>query len=111
PAPDLWPPIPLSAARFSPAETLSYQYREQKAPNGEIVPGILPKGATVRRFTPFFNIYGLIALVGGALYSAWLLWRKEIAPYRVIGNILIAAGAFVIASASTMVRLGLGRSL
>ena len=59
--------IPLNEARFSPAETLSYQYREQKAPNGEIVPGILPKGATVRRFTPFFNIYGLIALVGGAL--------------------------------------------
>jgi hypothetical protein len=55
-----------------------------------------------------FNIYGTITLVGGALYSAWLLWRKEIVPHRVVGNILIAAGALVIASASTMVRLGLG---
>lgn len=88
--------MPLNASAFDPAATLSAQYRE-----------ILPPGAAIRRLTPVFNIYGTIALVGGALYSAWLLWRKEIAPHRVIGNILIALGAFVIAGASTLVRLGL----
>lgn len=89
--------IPLDASRFSTTETLSAQYRE-----------ILPAGATIRRLTPVFNIYGLITLVGGALYSAWLFWRKEIKPQRVVGNILIAAGALAIGLASTLVRLGLG---
>ncbi|MGH2454342.1 MAG: hypothetical protein ACRDF5_11395 [bacterium] len=88
--------VPLDATRFSPDQTLSAQYRE-----------ILPPGATVRRLTPIFNIYGLIALVGGALYSAFLLWRKEIAPNRVVGNILIATGALALGFASTLVRLGL----
>ncbi len=89
--------MPLDASGFDPRLPLSAQYRE-----------ILPPGAAIRRLTPVFNIYGTLTLVGGALYSAWLLWRKEIVPHRVLGNILIAAGALVIASASTMVRLGLG---
>ena len=88
---------PLNPARFNTREPLSTQYRE-----------ILPPGATVRKLTPLFNIYGLITLVGGALYSAWLLYRKEIVPNRVIGNILIAGGALAIGFASTLVRLGLG---
>lgn len=88
--------LPLDAARFTAAEPLSSQYRE-----------ILPAGAGVRKLTPFFNIYGTLALAGGALYSAWLLWRKAIMPHRVVGNVLIAVGALLIASASTMVRLGL----
>src|SRR3990172_4081551 len=89
--------LPLNAATFDPAQTLSAQYRE-----------ILPPGAVVRRFTPIFNIYGTISLVGGALYSAWLLWRKEIMPNRVLGNVLIATGALSLAFASSLVRLGLG---
>ncbi len=88
---------PLNAAAFDVHRTLSAQYRE-----------ILPRAATIRTLTPFFNIYGLLTLVGGALYSAWLLWRKEIAPHRVVGNLLIAIGALSLASASTLVRLGLG---
>lgn len=87
---------PLDAARFNPQETLSMQYRE-----------ILPKSAAVRRFTPIFNVYGTVTLVGGALYSAWLLVRKEIEPQRVAGNILIATGGLSLALASTLVRLGL----
>lgn len=89
--------VPLNASAFDAGKTLSAQYRE-----------ILPRGATVRRLTPLFNIYGLIALVGGALYSAWLLWRKEIVPHRVVGNILIAFGGLALGFASTLVRLGLG---
>ncbi len=88
---------PLNAAAFDVHRTLSAQYRE-----------ILPRATTIRTLTPFFNIYGLLTLVGGALYSAWLLWRKEIAPHRVVGNLLIAIGALSLASASTLVRLGLG---
>ncbi len=87
---------PVDGTTFTVHEPLSAQYRE-----------ILPPGAVVRKLTPVFNIYGLVTLVGGALYSAWLLSRKEIAAQRVAGNLLIAFGALVLAAASTQLRLGL----
>jgi hypothetical protein len=46
-------------------------------------------------------------LVGGALYSAYLFWRKRVLAHRVIANVLIAAGALMPASAGTFVKLGL----
>ena len=49
----------------------------------------------VRILTPFFNIYGTIALVGGAAYSAWLFWKKRVLLHRTIGNLLIATGAIL----------------
>ena len=61
----------------------------------------------VRMITPFFNIYGTVALVGGALYSAWLFWRKRVWPYRMLGNLLIATGALAPAIGGTLSRLGL----
>lgn len=88
---------PLDATAFSVHETLSAQFRQ-----------ILPAGALVRKLTPVFNIYGTLMLVGGALYSAWLLRRQEAASQRVLGNSLIAAGGLSLALASTLVRFGLG---
>lgn len=61
----------------------------------------------VRMITPFFNIYGTVALVGGALYSAFLFWRKRVLPHRMIGNILIAAGAMAPAFGGILNRFGL----
>ena len=93
----------LDASAFNSALPISEQYRE-------IMPAI-SDGATVRLTTPFFNIYGLITLVGGALWSGWLFLRKRVLPNRVIGNVLIAVGALAIASASTLTRLGYGQYL
>ncbi len=76
-----------------------------------VVEGLLPLGSPVRLTTPFFNIYGLLTLVGGAIYSAFLFWRKRVLPNRVIGNVLIAAGALSIGFASTLTRLGNGQFL
>jgi len=45
--------------------------------------------------TPITNAYGTFALVGGALWSAWVFWRKRILPHRVVSNILIALGALL----------------
>jgi drug/metabolite transporter (DMT)-like permease len=73
--------------------------------------GVLPLGAPIRISTIFFNIYGTLMLVGGALWSAWLFLRKKVLPNRVLGNVLIAAGALSIASASTLTRLGIGSYL
>lgn len=61
----------------------------------------------VRMITPFFNIYGTVTLVGGALYSAYLFWRKRVLPHRMIGNILIAVGAMAPAFGGILNRFGL----
>lgn len=82
---------------------ISEQYRN-------IMPAI-GQGGTVRLTTPFFNIYGLLTLVGGALWSAWLFLRKQVLPNRVIGNVLIAAGALSIGFASALTRVGNGSFL
>ncbi len=91
---------PLDAAGFDPDVPISEQYR-----------AIMPPGAPVRLTTPFFNIYGLVTLVGGALYSAFLFWRKRVLPNRVVGNVLIAVGALSIGFASSLTRLGYGQYL
>ncbi len=62
----------------------------------------------VRVLTPLFNIYGTLALAGGAIYSAWIFLRKRIMPNRVIGNVLIATGALMPAIGGTLSRFGLG---
>jgi hypothetical protein len=45
--------------------------------------------------TPITNAFGTFALVGGALYSAWIFWRKRLFPHRVVANVLIAVGALL----------------
>ncbi len=62
--------------------------------------------ASVRMMTPFFNTFGTIALAGGAVYSAWVFWRKRIMPHRVTSNILIAVGAILPAFGGLHIRLG-----
>jgi hypothetical protein len=88
--------------------TIVMEYRGEMV---ETIPGLMPLGTAVRLTTPFFNIYGLIALVGGALWSAYLFWRKRVLPNRVIANVLIAAGALLIGTASTLTRFGYGQFL
>jgi hypothetical protein len=61
----------------------------------------------VRVLTPFFNIYGVIMLVGGAIYSAYHFWRTRSAASRMIGNILIAAGAMMPAFGGSAQRFGI----
>jgi hypothetical protein len=93
----------LDASQFTTSKPISEQYRF-------IMPAV-SDGGLVRLTTPFFNIYGLITLVGGALWSAYLFWRKRVLPNRVVGNVLIAAGALSIGFASTLTRLGYGSLL
>jgi len=93
----------LDASHFTSALPISEQYREIMPPVSE--------GATIRLTTPIFNMYGLLTLVGGALWSAFLFWRKRVLPNRVVGNALIAVGALSIGFASTLTRLGYGSLL
>jgi hypothetical protein len=66
--------------------------------SGEAMP------SSVRALTPVLNVFGTVALVGGALYSAWIFWRKRILPHRVVSNVLIALGAILPAAGGTQLR-------
>ncbi|MBI2862858.1 MAG: hypothetical protein HYX89_08550, partial [Chloroflexi bacterium] len=59
---------------------------------GEPGRGIFP--ASVRVLAPLFAVPGATALILGALWSAWVFWRKQAQSYRVTSNVLIAIGAF-----------------
>jgi hypothetical protein len=65
----------------------------------------------VRALTPVFNVYGTACLVGGALYSAWIFWRKRVLLHRTLGNLLIAAGALLPAFGGAFSRFGIGGAL
>jgi len=61
---------------------------------------------SVRLLTPFFNIYGVVTLVGGALWSALFYYRRRTEPNRMTGNLLIAGGAILIAIGGSLNRFG-----
>jgi hypothetical protein len=87
---------PVNAASYDVTSPVSAQYREILTRNGFII-----------LLTILLNIYGTITLVGGAIYSAFLFWRKRILAQRMYGNILIAAGALSPAMGGSFLRAGL----
>jgi hypothetical protein len=89
-------PLTAAAGSYVPSQPVSSQYKD-----------ILVRGALLTTLTIALNLYGTIILVGGALYSAYLFWRKQVMLNRVIGNLFIAAGALSPAMAGTFVKAGL----
>lgn len=65
----------------------------------------------VRTLTPLFNLYGTVTLVGWAIYSAWIFFRKQVLLHRTIGNILIATGALAPAFGGAFSRMGIPAAL
>jgi hypothetical protein len=49
----------------------------------------------VRWLTPFINLYAFVLFTGGAAWSAWLYYGRQIQRERVYGNILIAIGGLL----------------
>lgn len=72
----------------------------------EIVRQVLQPGG-VRAFVPVMNIWGTLALAGGAIYSAVLFRRKQVLRERMVGNWLIAAGGLLPALGGALINLGL----
>lgn len=69
---------------------------------------LLVRNPLIIILTILLNTYGAFALIGGALYSAYIFWRKRVLADRMYGNILIAAGALMPTLGGTFIRLGLG---
>ena len=93
-------PLTPSAASYSVTQAISSQYKV-----------ILTRGGLTIALTILLNLYGTIMLVGGAIYSAYIFWRKRVLFNRMIGNVLIAAGALAPAMAGSFVKLGLADML
>lgn len=89
-------PITSAAASFNTAQPLSAQYKD-----------ILTRSGLIVLLTILLNTYGTFTLVGGAIYSAYIFWRKHVLFNRMIGNILIAIGAIMPAIGGSFVQLGL----
>ena len=87
---------PVTSSAYDVTRPVSEQYKE-----------IFTRSGWVILMTILLNIYGTLTLVGGAIYSAFLFWRKKILAYRLYGNILIAAGALSPAMGGTFLRAGL----
>jgi hypothetical protein len=93
----LWlAPVTPAALNYLTSLPVSTQYRE-----------ILVRGGPIILLTVLLNIYGTLTLVGGAIYSAFLFWRKRVLAQRMFGNILIAVGALMPALGGTFLRVGL----
>lgn len=65
----------------------------------------------VRSLTPIFNLYGTVTLVGGAIYSSWIFFRKRVLLHRTVGNIFIAVGALAPAFGGAFSRAGVPAAL
>ncbi len=105
---------PFNANAWHPGADMTEIFKAECAPdaNGEQI--IVREGVfnacnsrgTVRFFSPIMNIWGTIALVGGAVYSAVLFRRKEMMRNRMIGNLFIAAGGILPAFSGALISLG-----
>jgi hypothetical protein len=51
------------------------------------------------------NSIGTVVLIGGAGWSAYAAWRRGGSTSRVVANVLIAAGALIVATASSLTRI------
>jgi len=89
-------PLTSAAGSFDLTQPISSQYR-----------AILTRNGVTITMTILLNIYGTLGLVGGAIYSAFIFWRKRVLFDRMIGNLLIAGGALLPAMAGSFVKVGL----
>ncbi len=99
---------PFNAQAWHLGADMTQIYKDEVRSDGTVLQGIMTGSArgTVRFFSPIMNLWGTLALVGGAIYSAWIFRRKQIMRNRVIGNWLIALGGLMPALAGALIRLG-----
>jgi len=89
-------PLTSAAGAYQVAHPISSQYQ-----------AVLTRGGVTIALTILLNIYGTLTLVGGAIYSSFVFWRKRVLLHRMIGNVLIAAGALAPALGGSFIKIGL----
>jgi hypothetical protein len=88
--------LPITGS-YDITRPVSIQYKE-----------VLQRDSLTTTLLAIFAFYGTVALVGGALYSAYIFLRKRVMPQRVLGNVFIAIGGLSPAIGGTLAARGLG---
>lgn len=89
-------PMTSGVSSYHVTQPISSQYKD-----------ILTRSGLIVALTILLNLYGTLTLIGGAIYSAVIFWRKRVLFNRMIGNVLIAVGAMSPAMAGSFVKIGL----
>jgi hypothetical protein len=89
-------PLTSASASYQVTLPISSQYKD-----------ILTRSGFTLFLTILLNIYGTLALVGGAIYSVIIFLRKHVLIHRMIGSIFIAVGGIAPAMAGSFVNLGM----
>lgn len=100
--------LAFALVMFAPVASASYNIA---LPASEQYKDILTRSGLTIALTILLNIYGTLGLVGGAIYSAFLFWRKKVLANRMFGNILIAMGALSPAMGGSLLKAGLADML
>ena len=89
------------ASAFVIATPLSMELVESHRLSGEVM-----EWQWVRLFSPLVNLYAVVFLIGGAIWSAVRYRRQGISGGRVRGNVLIAVGAILPGVGGSFARAG-----
>lgn len=89
------------ASAFVVSTPILYDLVEPNRLSGEVM-----AWQWVRLFSPLVNLYAVVFLIGGAVWSAWKYWRRGDAVSRVKGNVLIAIGAILPGIGGSYARAG-----
>lgn len=89
------------ASAFVVTTPLLYDLAEPNRLSGDVM-----AWQWVRFFSPLVNLYAVVFLIGGAIWSAWRYWRRGDASSRVLGNALIAVGAILPGVGGSFARAG-----
>lgn len=91
----------LIASFFVWNSPIDYSFLEEERMSGKVF-----EWQWVRSFSPFINIYAVLFLVGGAIYSAIKYWKSTGTGKRFWGNLLIALGAILPGIGGSFTRMG-----
>jgi hypothetical protein len=90
------------AAAFVVATPLDPSQVESHRLGGDVI-----EWGFVRMFSPVVNLYAVVFLIGGAIWSAWRYRRRGGTGRRVSGNLLIAFGAILPGVGGSFARAGI----
>ena len=89
------------ASAFVVATPLDLSLVETHRLSGDVI-----EWGFVRLFSPLVNLYAVVFLIGGAIWSAVRYRRQGITGARVRGNVLIAVGAILPGVGGSFARAG-----
>ena len=99
-----WALVVVSAVSVFAAVTVSVNANSLNTPAG-VLGNAIEKGSLLQLEAVILNIAGSLVLIGGSAWSCWRLMRDRAGVDRVICNVLLTIGAFIIAAGFSAAKL------